>query len=354
MDSGNDARVAIQGRQQVVLNTGDASAVLSPEGRVRIGRHSANDLVIDAASVSRFHAEIRWAGDGRAIVADQSSQNGTFVDGAQVHGTAVLHEGSKLRVGGHRISFRFEDPNQPAVLHEEGEATVTIFDRPESARKGKYATRKHLQTLLLDLEQEEETGVFQIKDGTNEGTLVFANGVIVAARSESLSGLDALERILHTRAGRYDFSTQFEPIDGQISVSIAQYLKAGYWSTLAKTRRWRPNKSDTGSLKRLESPRELDGFLHGRHELRALLARVEREQRTGALWLRMGGVTYVLTLSLGRATTLHRNAKRVDVCLEEAFSRSNSGGKFLLTREPFQPVDGPGVSISDLLSRVRP
>lgn len=337
----------------MVLSVGDASATLTPQGRVRIGRHAANDLVIDSGSVSRFHAEIRWAGDGRAIVADQSSQNGTFVDEAQVHGTAVLHEGSKLRVAGHKIKFRFEDPDQPALLREdEGENKVTIFSQPASARRGRYETRKQLQTLLLDFEEEAVTGVLQVNDQGSEGTLVFANGVIVAARSESLSGLDALERVLHTRAGRYTFSTEFEPIDGQITVSISQYLKTGYWSTLAKTRRWRPTRANTPA--KPETARELDGFLHGTQELRALLARIEREQRTGALWLRLGGVTFVLTLSLGRATTLHRNAKRSEITLSEVFSHANSGGKFLLTREPFQVVDDPGVSLSHLLSEVKP
>ncbi len=351
MESESSSRVAIQGRQQVILSAGDATATLTPEGRVRIGRHSANDLVIDSGSVSRFHAEVRWGGDGRAIVADQSSQNGTFVDEAQVHGTAVLHEGSKLRVAGHKIAFRFEDPDQPALLHEEDEAKVTIFSQPESTRAGRYETRRHLQTLLLDIEEEADTGVLQVKDDSTEGTLVFANGLIVAARSESLSGLDALERVLHTRSGRYTFSTEFEPIDGQISVSIAQYLKTGYWSTLAKTRRWRPTRPADAKP---AAPRELDGFLHGNQELRALLARIERERRTGALWLRMGGVTFVLTLNLGHATTLHRNAKRTEISLAEVFSRANSGGKFLLTREPFQVVEGPGVSLTALLSEVRP
>jgi pSer/pThr/pTyr-binding forkhead associated (FHA) protein len=353
METQSNPRVAIRGRHQVVLSVGEATAVLTPEGRVRIGRHSANDLVIDSGSVSRFHAEIRWAGDGRAIVADQSSQNGTFVDEAQVHGTAVLQEGSKLRIAGHKIAFRFEDPEQPAILSEDEAGTkVSIFTQAESSRRGRYETRKHLQTLLLDLEEEAITGVLQVTDDSSEGSLVFANGVIVAARSESLSGLDALERVLHTRSGRYTFSTEFEPIDGQINVSISQYLKTGYWSTLAKTRRWRPARP--GAQSQAEAPRELDGFLHGAKELRALLARIERERRTGALWLRMGGVTFVLTISLGRATTLHRNAKRTDITLDEVFSRANSGGKFLLTREPFQAVEGPGVTFSHLLSQVQP
>lgn len=348
MEIGTNARAAIKGHQHVVLSLGESVATLTPRGRVRIGRHSANDIVIDSSAVSRFHAEIRWAGDGRAIVVDQSSQNGTFVDERQVHGTAVLREGACLRLAEHEISFRFEDPECPALLHEESETKVSLFSQSESSRRGRYQTRKQLQNLLLDLEQEEATGVLQVRDDSSEGTLVFAKGLVVAARSESLSGLDALERVLHTRSGHYTYSTEFEPIDGQISVSIAHYLKTGYWSTLAKTRRWRPSRPEES-----QTPRELDGFLHGGQELRALLARIEREQRTGALWLRMGGVTFVLTLSLGRATTLHRNAKRTEIALEEVFARANSGGKFLLTREPFQVVESSGVALSDLLEKVR-
>jgi hypothetical protein len=59
---------------------------ISSKAVVKLGRHPDNDLVFDApddVSVSAHHAEIRIE-QGRAIIADLYSTNGTFVNGQQV------------------------------------------------------------------------------------------------------------------------------------------------------------------------------------------------------------------------------------------------------------------------------
>ncbi len=63
-----------------------------------IGRESVRDLVFVDPDVSRVHARISVS-DGRVIVEDQQSTNGTFIDGKQIDGPTVLPEGSLLQVG---------------------------------------------------------------------------------------------------------------------------------------------------------------------------------------------------------------------------------------------------------------
>lgn len=63
----------------------------------KIGRDPTNDVVFDAATVSRFHAEIRREGTGYEI-RDLGSRHGTFVDGVRVQ-ESPLADGNEIRLG---------------------------------------------------------------------------------------------------------------------------------------------------------------------------------------------------------------------------------------------------------------
>lgn len=68
---------------------------------VVIGRHAASDLRFDPnhdLDVSGRHAEIREL-DGKYIIRDIGSTNGTFVNGRRIEGDVELHEGDKIRFG---------------------------------------------------------------------------------------------------------------------------------------------------------------------------------------------------------------------------------------------------------------
>lgn len=74
--------------------------------RCAIGSHPSNDLVINDATVSRFHCEIE-IGERGATVRDSASRNGTVVDGVSIlH--AYLRGGSLLRIGTSVIRFQYE------------------------------------------------------------------------------------------------------------------------------------------------------------------------------------------------------------------------------------------------------
>ncbi len=61
---------------------------------VAIGRSSQNDVVIDQASVSRFHADIRWTEEGYSV-RDAKSRNATRLNGTRV----VASHGEPIRSG---------------------------------------------------------------------------------------------------------------------------------------------------------------------------------------------------------------------------------------------------------------
>ena len=62
-----------------------------------IGRHARNDVILLDAAVSRRHAQLRYR-DGRWIIKDLASKNGSFINGVRV-GRSELRPGDVLKFG---------------------------------------------------------------------------------------------------------------------------------------------------------------------------------------------------------------------------------------------------------------
>ncbi|MEO7672713.1 MAG: FHA domain-containing protein [Pyrinomonadaceae bacterium] len=87
--------------------------VLEAGKRLSVGRTKENDLAVDDTSVSKLHASIMLNAEGRIVVADTGSTNGTFIDGERIsYGKAsTISQGHKLRLGTVELSFEiFESP----------------------------------------------------------------------------------------------------------------------------------------------------------------------------------------------------------------------------------------------------
>jgi hypothetical protein len=92
-----------------------------------IGRHMDNDIVVDASSVSRHHAQLRWR-YGRFVIYDLGSRGGTFVNGQAVS-ESVLYAGDVIGVS--TISLIYgedlesgQDFRRPMTYH--GDSTTPI------------------------------------------------------------------------------------------------------------------------------------------------------------------------------------------------------------------------------------
>jgi len=79
---------------------------LGPE-RLLIGRLHRSDILIEDSSVSREHAAIERK-DGRFILEDLKSTNGTFINGESVD-VRILSHGDKIRVGNTVLQFIAEE-----------------------------------------------------------------------------------------------------------------------------------------------------------------------------------------------------------------------------------------------------
>ena len=74
-------------------------------GENLLGRASDARVVIDLARVSRHHARI-VVGDGRAVLEDLGSKNGTFLRGQPLGGPAELADGDEICIGPAVLVFR--------------------------------------------------------------------------------------------------------------------------------------------------------------------------------------------------------------------------------------------------------
>ena len=68
-----------------------------------IGRRPDSDIFLDDVTVSRNHALLHER-DGRFVVEDQGSLNGTFVNRRRID-SAELENGDELQIGKYRLTF---------------------------------------------------------------------------------------------------------------------------------------------------------------------------------------------------------------------------------------------------------
>jgi len=90
-------------RLLIIGDDGDERAVELTERTVQIGRGPGNDIVLPDAhkGVSRTHAELRFR-NGRCVLVDLQSQNGTFLNGERIEHAEVPF-GAEIGVGSYRL-----------------------------------------------------------------------------------------------------------------------------------------------------------------------------------------------------------------------------------------------------------
>src|ERR1700710_2345745 len=65
---------------------------------INVGRVQGNDLMLPKGNVSKHHARLLYR-DGRFIVTDLKSTNGTYVNGRKIAQATIVREGDKIYIG---------------------------------------------------------------------------------------------------------------------------------------------------------------------------------------------------------------------------------------------------------------
>lgn len=78
--------------------------VVAEKPRISIGRTTDNDIVLDNRGVSRRHALIEVGASGQAVIIDNESLNGTFVNQRKVN-EEVLKDHDIISIGKYHLEF---------------------------------------------------------------------------------------------------------------------------------------------------------------------------------------------------------------------------------------------------------
>ncbi|MEZ4264565.1 MAG: ATPase, T2SS/T4P/T4SS family [Polyangiaceae bacterium] len=89
------------------------------KNEINVGRVAGNDLMLPKGNVSKHHARLLFR-DGRFIVTDLKSTNGTYVNGRKIAQATIVREGDKIYIG-------------DFVLRLDGGAAPTAEGRPEES-----------------------------------------------------------------------------------------------------------------------------------------------------------------------------------------------------------------------------
>src|SRR5262245_22339198 len=103
-----------------------------PHGVVRIGRSADNEIVLGDADkgVSRAHAELHLQ-NGRYVIVDLQSQNGTWLNGLRVQ-RAEVRPDTEIGIGTYRLTLQFAQA-APASADRAGAGSVADSPPPFSA-----------------------------------------------------------------------------------------------------------------------------------------------------------------------------------------------------------------------------
>jgi ABC-type multidrug transport system ATPase subunit len=137
--------------------------------RLRIGRAPDNDIVLEAQSVSRYHAELNYQnGNVQPAISDLGSTNGTFINGEILHSPTVLERTDWVTIGGYLLRINGREVKKQDL----SASRLAAFNVSKS-----YGSKTVLQDVSIALYPREFVGLMGAS-GCGKSTLMDAlNGM---------------------------------------------------------------------------------------------------------------------------------------------------------------------------------
>jgi pSer/pThr/pTyr-binding forkhead associated (FHA) protein len=211
---------------------------LSPGQKLRIGRHSSNEYVLNDGTVSRFHAGIVWDRDeDRPYVVDNKSANGVEVDGHLIDERHHLMGGNSVQIGRFTLAVELRQGGEGEKSAEEeflvaddaDGGKVKLFSDKGKELQGDLLGRSAVQRLALDLEESKRTGTLTLtpKDGAiGKFMVVLSQGKVVTAEGQDMTGKGALRVLLGLPESSYRFTREVTPSETEfLNLSVRAFLE---------------------------------------------------------------------------------------------------------------------------------
>src|SRR4051812_31490005 len=131
---------------------------------INVGRVQGNDLMLPKGNVSKRHARLLFR-DGRFIVTDLKSTNGTYVNGRKIAQATIVREGDKIYVGDFVLRVETtghgSGPPQPrpsgagSITASSGAALAAVLPRPTLLSDSEF-TAKHEALSATSLQDQSD------------------------------------------------------------------------------------------------------------------------------------------------------------------------------------------------------
>jgi pilus assembly protein CpaF len=142
---------------------------------INVGRVQGNDLMLPKGNVSKKHARLLFR-DGRFIVTDLKSTNGTYVNGRKIAQATIVREGDKIYVGDFvlRVEQSAIAPaaktNAPAVAPTVPSGSMPVPPAPRASGSFEEFTARHEGISIPSPESGEGTGRHTLQEISEVGS----------------------------------------------------------------------------------------------------------------------------------------------------------------------------------------
>ena len=101
---------------------------LEPGRRLSVGRTKANDITLDHTSVSKMHASLMLTSEGKLVIADTGSTNGTYLNDERIaYGKAIeIFSGDRVKFGTIDVKLEFIPAPEPEASHDAKTEAYTV------------------------------------------------------------------------------------------------------------------------------------------------------------------------------------------------------------------------------------
>lgn len=163
--------------------------VVTEKKRVSIGRTKDNDIVLENRGVSRKHAQIEF-NDDAAVVIDNESLNGTFVNNRRVS-EEMLRDNDTITIGKYALEFHQTGSGTDPAAQMDGTMILNTKQQKqlvENDRIEREIVTRAGGSVLLGMENTEVAEFRIDREVTTVGKAKFVH---VRARGFMISGIQA-------------------------------------------------------------------------------------------------------------------------------------------------------------------
>jgi len=146
---------------------------ITEKRRVSVGRTPDNDIVLDNRGVSRRHSIIEF-GDKQAIIIDNESLNGTFVNSRKIN-EEVLKDNDLITIGKYNLIYHSQEQKDDNIFGLDGTMILKTKQQKELIAKDNIA--KQLTT-------EAGCSILLGEAGADQDKFPLAHAVVTIGRSK--------------------------------------------------------------------------------------------------------------------------------------------------------------------------